>query len=635
MQQGFLVPKVLKIDDYQGVIENVENMLDNSEQVCSVSVSAGEVSPVITLDFGKKVTGYLFMELTASSGDTILVEYGPVKSCIHVKKRVKMPPCGSLWVDSRYIACRYMKISLVSDSQQPQATYVNIKRIGLVFSAYPCAWKGKFESENPMLNKIWQMGAYTVQLCMQRNIETSENKIHELPDFLKNFINTWKGKYSPYVIFDGPRRDREAWLGDIRTEALVIHTAFGAYDVVKSSLEIFLDLQKNDGVTYGCAGTWQNFIEYNFWWIISIWECYLYSGDKEFLGHLYPGVRRLLDYIVFNMDDRGFIYNDGNWMWTLPREGYSSGAECILYYALICGSKIEKEMYNEGDAEKLSCLAEKVKGNINKEFWDEEKGVYIDDLKLLDIDIPVLTDVNCYAILFGIADSEKSRRILKYLKDNMWTPYGSATLDKRIEKAKIKPGLMNYPLGNYASLYNDPENAIVKLMYPHNRQVWPFINGYETEARMVVGDVENAFELIERCWGNTAYEETGTFWEMFDIDACEFAPRSIFENNKSDCLNSAAHGWSGWISYIMQTYILGVRPARPGFKKTTISPVLGNLKNVSGCVPTPYGVIKVAIKADDQTVAVNVQHPEEIEVEITICPEVLKGRNMAVNVVQV
>jgi hypothetical protein len=628
--ESYLIPTIQDVKAGDGKVENPEAMLSAGPAVTRIVHTVGGVSPSLTLDFGRKTTGWLTLEITEGSFDSILLEYGPLLSSLHVRKVLRMPAPGRPWVDEHYIACRYVRLSLLSEANQPSRTYLSIRRIGLVFSAYPCVWRGSFSSGDAMLDRIWETGAYTVQLCVQKSSESSTFNFHLLPEANKRFIKEWKGHYSPYVIFDGPRRDRETWLGDIRTEALAIYGAFGADEVVKSSLEVFLDLQRNDGLTVGCGATWQEFKEYNLWWIIAIWECYLFTGDEAFLQRFLPGVKRFLGWLEFAKDERGFLDNDGNWMWTIPREGFSSATQCILVETLRCAARILAAAGDATEAEVLIRNAEALRMEIRKTWWNEEKGIFDDAMKLYDTEIPVVSDVNCYAVTFGIADAEQSRRILAYLRERMWTPYGSATLDKKIVSARLSPDVKSYGLANFVRQDAHPELKIVEFMYPHNRMIWPFMVAYEVEARFIAGDTEGAFELIRRCWGNMLEGGTGTFWECVDADTGTFPLRSFNVDSKIDCVNSAAHGWSGWITWILQAHVLGVRPLEPGYRKVLVSPNPGALPKVSGTVPTPHGPVTATIISTATELRIEVSAPAGVEVVVDVRPSVLSGRRLVV-----
>ena len=631
---GYLVPKIIEVKENKGRIVNSNAMISKDETTTAISCKSNDLgeAPGILLDFGRKTTGYIFVEIEESTPGALLqIQYGPIKGLLPQTKVIDLNRVRQIWFDQSYIACRYLKITLSKDEsfKEIEEIKIKIKRFGLVFSAFPCVWSGGFQCENDKLNRIWEMGAYTVQLCMQKNSDSSKNNPF-LPIDNMEFIEKWKSRYSPYVIFDGPRRDREAWLGDIRTEALVVFGAFNAGQVVKSSLEIFLDLQRTNGTTPGCASSWQEFKEYNLWWVVSVWECYLFTGDKDFLEHLYPGIRKFMSWLEYQLDDRGFMFNDGNWMWTLPREGHSSATQSILYYTLLCAANMEDEMGDVTCASKYRLIAQKTKNSINAEYWDEEKGIYTDKLKLINTRIPVMSDVNSYAVTFGIADEKNSKRILEYLKTNMWTPYGSATLDYEMKHAYLDPAVKCYPLADFINAKPEPEKAIIEFMYPHNRMIWPFVNAYEVEARFVAGDSTGAFDLIDRCWSNMVDGEPGTFWECVDTKTGKFPLRSFFPGSEMDCYNSASHGWSGWISYILQAYVLGIRPLTPGFAKTIIAPNPGKLQKVSGKMPTPFGAVCVKIEKSQTRFILSVDGPAQIEYIIQVPENILDGRELVV-----
>ena len=71
----------------------------------------------------------------------------------------------------------------------------------------PLQARGSFECSDPRLNRIWQVGADTVALCMQ--------------DFL----------------WDGPKRDRLVWMGDLHPEIAVVSAVWGAHQIVPQSLD--------------------------------------------------------------------------------------------------------------------------------------------------------------------------------------------------------------------------------------------------------------------------------------------------------------------------------------------------------------------------------------------------------------
>src|SRR5947209_1667762 len=62
------------------------------------------------------------------------------------------------------------------------------------------------------------------------------------------------------------------------------------------------------------------------------------------------------------------------------------------------------------------------------------------------------------------------------------------------------------------------------------------------------------------------------------------------EPSRSDC-----HAWSASPNFELFRTVLGVDSAAPGFKRVSIRPFLGELKQVSGSVPHPNGTIQVRL----------------------------------------
>jgi hypothetical protein len=45
----------------------------------------------------------------------------------------------------------------------------------------------------------------------------------------------------------------------------------------------------------------------------------------------------------------------------------------------------------------------------------------------------------------------------------------------------------------------------------------------------------------------------------------------------------------------LTTWVLGVRPAAPGYARTEIAPRFGKLRHLEGRVPTPHGLVEVKL----------------------------------------
>ena len=148
---------------------------------------------------------------------------------------------------------RFVRIDLVDPD-----SFVVLKAVRAVFLYRDLPYKGSFRCSDERLNRIWQTGAYTAHLNMQ--------------DYL----------------WDGIKRDRLVWIGDMHPETMTICAVFGNVDVVPASL----DLVRDDTP----LPNWMNGISsYSMWWVLIQHSWYQHHGDLAYLERQKPYLTACLD----------------------------------------------------------------------------------------------------------------------------------------------------------------------------------------------------------------------------------------------------------------------------------------------------------------------------------------------------
>lgn len=98
--------------------------------------------------------------------------------------------------------------------------------------------------------------------------------------------------------------------------------------------------------------------------------------------------------------------------------------------------------------------------------------------------------------------------------------------------------------------------------------------------------------------------------DMLDQGLTTWAEDTVTQ--RSDC-----HAWGSVPLQQFPRYLLGVRPALPGFDAATIDPAPSDLHHAQGTVPTPHGPIQVRWNREDTTSRrVQVRLPAAIKVEL-------------------
>jgi hypothetical protein len=200
---------------------------------------------------------------------------------------------------------------------------VAISHIRVVHQIRDLAQVGSFRCNDERLNRIWQVGAYTVQLNMQ--------------DYL----------------WDGIKRDRLVWIGDMHPEVSTINAVFGFNDVVPRSLDLTRDLTP--------PSEWMNGISsYSMWWVLIHEQWWLHYGNRDYLDQQKPYLQTLLKKLAGLIGDDGRERIDGmrflDWPSSANQQGVTAGLQALLVITLEAGDRLMTAL-GDKDTAKLCAQA--------------------------------------------------------------------------------------------------------------------------------------------------------------------------------------------------------------------------------------------------------------------------------------
>ena len=176
---------------------------------------------------------------------------------------------------------------------------------------------GSFRSSDERLNRIWEVGAYTVKLCMQD------------------------------CLMDGIKRDRAPWLGDMAPEVCTINSAFGFNDVVTHSV---------DGMRNGTTmDKWMNGIpSYSMWWVLIQEDLWMHHGDRAYLEEQHTYLAALLKKFAGLVDANGQEKIDGwafiDWPTDPNKKAVAAGMHALLVLTFESGSRMMTALKDEETA---------------------------------------------------------------------------------------------------------------------------------------------------------------------------------------------------------------------------------------------------------------------------------------------
>ena len=388
---------------------------------------------------------------------------------------------------------------------------------------------GYFRCSDRELVDMWEIGKYTHHICKHQEYESC------------------------------PRSEMKYFTGDGILAALIDAYTFGEGDHTISSMA-FTEITCNTGLIYDRFQRNLSLYDYPAWRIVQAYNHYLYYNDTYFAKEHFGELRSCLDWMMTKMNAHGLIYqypvfggpdcsgaSAVDYSQHPDRLGEKPLLNALFYKSLVCMADLA-DVVGDSHGDSWRALAEKVKDSINTRLWSEEKKAYLETYNPHYIP----EDGNALCVLFGIAEGERAKTVLKTLEERLWTPYG-------------------------AVMISEPDTH----RYCGNDIVSPTMNAHEVAARFEVGDHKSALELMRRCWGSMMRRGAKTFWEYADTSDGD-RPRYF----------TVCHAWGAGCTYLLSAYVLGVRPMEAGYEKLLFAPS-GELESFEGVVPTAKGLVAV------------------------------------------
>jgi hypothetical protein len=505
----------------------------------------------ILLDFGKEVGGNPRITVSSGSGTITIYTseaYSWIKSGSNYKNdhgsAINLSVNGAnTYTGGLRGGFRFMAIRLTTSGS------VSLTSAGVNFRAYraaPAQYQGWFMSSDNQLNSMWYAGAYTAHMDM---VPAGVASCFSVP-----------------VIFDGAKRDRAIWSGDLMVSdpAAWLSVGTNSAPYIRGSVNAFLNLQQTGGRLHsavgfqGCGG-FNYAVTYSAYAAISAIQYYRYSGDTAWITPHLTRLRNATAYSASRLNANGLIVTNDNDYWQTTQSGEVTEYSLAYYELLLNMIWLEGRIGSAANVTTYTNQANALRNAINARLWNSSVGVY-NRINTDTTHYPL--DANMNAVRLGVAPANNVPGILSYFR-NRWVANGS-------QITQPSPSMTD-PYGN--------------TLEPLN-QTW------EMMARMEAEDDDGALELMRRAWGpqvntNSGYY-TGTLWEFVGSNGLP----------TGSGFTSLAHAWGAGPIQVLTEYVLGVTPVNQGYSTWRVKPQKGDLTWAQGQVPTGSSSITVRWAAD-------------------------------------
>lgn len=419
---------------------------------------------------------------------------------------------------------RFVRIDL----EEPDAA-LSLKAICAVLVFKDVPYRGSFECSDPLLNRIWDVGAYTVHLNMQE------------------------------YIWDGIKRDRLVWVGDMHPETTAIYAVFGDDDSVEKSLDFTREQTP--------LPNWVNgFSTYSMWYAMIVADYYKHFGKREF-------VEKQRDYLCGLFDlFSAQINEDGK---NIMQMGETA--------RFIDWPSVGREKVIDAGVQAMHIMMARSMKDIFVVLGDEKRAKQCDKdierLQQVALDYEDSKQAAAMMVMAGLADPVKTNEELL-----------------SVGGAKGMSTFMGYYILTARAMAGDYVGALNAA-----REYW---------GGMLSLGATTFWEDFDIEW----LENAGRIDEMPEegkVDVHAKYGRFCYQGYR----HSFCHGWAAGVTPWLSENVLGIKILEPGCKKVKITPHLGDLSWAKGSYPTPYGEIKISHeKMQDGSIHTEVNAPEGVEV---------------------
>lgn len=273
-----------------------------------------------------------------------------------------------------------------------------LDNVSMEYEYMPETAKGTFRCNDEEVNRMWNVGVYTLQLTTRE------------------------------FFIDGIKRDRWVWSGDAAQSYLMNYYLFNDNDEVKRTIFLL-------GGKAPVTSHINTIMDYTFYWFNSILDYYMYSGDRAFLSQIYPQMKTYMQYVLSRTDKDGMVEGlAGDWVFVdwadgpMDKHGQLSFEQILFCRSLGSISTVADIVGDKESKMQYLSLANGLKEKLIPFFWNDAKQALVHNRLDGRQSEAVTRYANMFAMMYNYLDDARKQTVKKSVifNDNIMkitTPY--------------------------------------------------------------------------------------------------------------------------------------------------------------------------------------------------------------------
>ena len=299
------------------------------------------------MDFDKIYSAYICLDIQTESECTIELDIYET-AATHVTHETVITKQSTVYRGLRLQSVGGCTVSVHNAGKESASV-----RVSLAFTCYPVTNEGTFTCSNPILNEIYSLGKWTLQICRQT--------LHLDSPFRQQTLG---GAYC-YLV-----------------ENLISYFAYDDTRLIALDITRMADyLLLSDGFTFHTTC--------GLIWVQILYDYYMFTGNISLVKSSLMALHGLLRRMATYTNESGIITSPPNFMfidwasageYNMHHPPKAIGQTCLnaFYYKALMVAERLCRLCNDDTAKTYAVRAEKVKKSFNLLFWNDELGLYCD-----------------------------------------------------------------------------------------------------------------------------------------------------------------------------------------------------------------------------------------------------------------
>jgi alpha-L-rhamnosidase len=411
-----------------------------------------KVGNSLVLDLGKAYQVYSLLELEADAGSEIVVQHGLKESSN--KERI-----------SRYVARDGRQTFLSTDTHGVRGISVTLKSgrarlitVKVTDRRYPYSRLGRFQSSDPLLNKLWELGVNTVELCSEdAYVDCADRERAQwiADGYMMSYPVSCVALAGP-----GPRPGTYTRMDGRLLKNMLRHMAFSQLPDGR--------LQPMRPSIYSAEGRHGVIDDYTCLWVQAVRELHARGGDTAFLRELWPVMVKAVDYFLNRRTSRGLVHAREFIYFNNPlayKTCEGASVNCYIHKALLDAAQLGVVVGDSSTSARFQSAARDLNRAINEHLWDEETGSYHGGI-LEDVKSAPTGHAATLALFFDIVPGGRIERVRQFMR-------------RRFEAESPFPYTYRY---YFDALYKENTEEADRLVLEAMRRKWERMTRSDTGA---------------------------------------------------------------------------------------------------------------------------------------------------------